>query len=390
MLNEPQIGILNLSSHENYVRDVEEIATEVGSVTIFTTPDIYKRVKNSSRFDESPNQWVVKNHSESERGYLSRVEQRINEKVDFLIVFPFYGDIFDYISYVGFDPCCEYLLYSFDLNGMIGRNPTLTPKVYNYLKYPLKKAILRRIDRLLVEFSPIAEYAASEKLSVDIESFTPVLYSNPEDLDSSIGEQRPNSITVTIPGMIDSTRRDYDEVLEALNNLPKERIGRIELILLGKPVGDYGATVIERAKRLRSDGMDLEYYKDWIPTDTFAEKLNTTDLLVSPLHRQRPIDGFIEQYGRSKGTGVISDAISYATPLLLPSWFEVPKRTKSGIHTYRDSTDLRSIIIDLIENENHRREWFDGALEMAQQYSKSKQSARLRRIIEKRKTNSAY
>jgi len=390
-VSESRIGILNLSSHENYVRNVAEITTEMCPVSVFTTSEIYERVEGSFAFDESPNEWIVKRHSESKREYLARVEQRTKEDIDILIAFPFYGHILDYTTYVGFNPQCDYILYSFDLNGMIGRNPTISPKVYNYLKYPLKRAILHRVDQLLVEFSPIAEYVASKEPSLNVDYFTPILHSNLGELDDSIercNQARFKSLAVTIPGMIDSTRRNYSELLEALNTLPEGRKKQIKLTLLGKPVGDYGSTIIERAKDLQRDGMKLEYYTDWIPFDTFTRKLNSTDVLVSPLHRQRPIDGFVEEYGKSKYSGAISDAISYGTPLLLPSWFEVPERTEPGVHTYQDSTELQRTLTELIVNEDYRRKWFDGACEMSQRYSKPKQRARLRQIIDKNRSNS--
>ncbi|MDB2294119.1 hypothetical protein PM085_18005 [Halorubrum ezzemoulense] len=389
-MSEFRIGILNLSSHENYVRSVAEIAVELGPVSIFTTSSIYERVGGSSAFDVPPDEWDLKGHSESKREYLARVEQRASEHIDILISFPFYGHVFDYTAYVNFEPDCEYLLYSFDINSMLGRNPTFIPKIYNYLKYPMKKAILQRVDRLLVEFSPIAEYVSSTNSSVDVETFTPIL-SNSVESDSSKdkhNQQERDSLTVTIPGMIDSTRRNYDEVLEALNALSQERKEEIELVLLGKPVGDYGSTVIQRAKSLENEGVKLEYYTDWIPTDTFAKKLNSTDLLVSPLCRQRPIDGFVEEYGKSKGSGAISDAISYATPLLFPSWFEVPELAEPGIHTYRDEADLQEMFTELLNDSDYRREWFNGAQEMARRYSKSKQKERLQRIVDKTKSDS--
>jgi glycosyltransferase involved in cell wall biosynthesis len=339
---------------------------------------------DSFHFDEQSNEWVIKKRSESDREYLARVEQKANREIDVLITFPFYGNIFNYTTYAQFDPKCVYLLYAFDVNGILGMNIAFTPKLYNYLKYPLKKAILQRVDRLLVEFSPIAEYVASEEPSIDVESFTPILSSDTrEPNDSKRGNEKEeiNSVSVTIPGMIDSTRRNYDDVLEALNILPEKQKEQIELTLLGKPVNNYGSTIIEQAKNLQSDGMELEYYTDWIPTDTFNQKLRSTDFLISPLRRQRSIDGFVEQYGKSKGSGALSDAISYATPLLLPCWFEVPEQTKPGIHTYQDVSDLQRTLSDLIENESHRQEWFDDAQKMSRRYSKPKQRERLRQII---------
>ncbi|WP_460923228.1 glycosyltransferase family protein [Salinarchaeum chitinilyticum] len=362
---------------------MSEIAAEVGSVSIYTTPSIHERVGDFSHFDDSRIQWVLQEHSESKPEFLARIEER-TEVIDFLIAFPFYGHILDYTAYARFDPHCEYLLFSFDLNGMIGRNPALTTKVYNYIKYPLKKIILRRIDRLLVEYAPIAEYVGSERPSIDVNSFTPVLYSNSGDSYALTGREHqgsPTNITITTPGMIDSTRRDYHELIDALDKLPRGQLEKVELVLLGKPIGKYGSTVIKRTESLKDDGMGLEYYTDWIPTDTFERKLRATDFLVSPLRTQRTIDGFTEQYGTTKGSGAISDAISYGTPLMLPSWFDVPERAEPAIHTYKNRTDLSTILTGLLQDEMLRQEWFESALRAAERYTKPRQSDYLRQII---------
>ncbi|GAB3691616.1 hypothetical protein GCM10028857_29210 [Salinarchaeum chitinilyticum] len=181
--------------------------------------------------------------------------------------------------------------------------------------------------------------------------------------------------------MIDSTRRDYHELIDALDKLPRGQLEKVELVLLGKPIGKYGSTVIKRTESLKDDGMGLEYYTDWIPTDTFERKLRATDFLVSPLRTQRTIDGFTEQYGTTKGSGAISDAISYGTPLMLPSWFDVPERAEPAIHTYKNRTDLSTILTGLLQDEMLRQEWFESALRAAERYTKPRQSDYLRQII---------
>ncbi|MDL0130809.1 glycosyltransferase [Halobacterium salinarum] len=376
---EPEkVGILNISSHENFLSDLCEIASGKYNIEVFTTASIKERVKDGL---SSPSglEWSIKKGTHSKRDYLSHVEQRTAADVDMLFAFPFYGNIFDFRHYAQFSPHCPYIQIAYEINGWAGERPAPTSEFYNFAKYPLKRWMLRRIDTLLVEFDTIQEYARSRLPETNIETFTPVI-SNPDDTKPS--QTRDHSeIVITVPGMVDGTRRNYNLLLEALTKLPQGHAESIEVVLLGTPQGEYGEKILRRAEDLETVG-EVTCFRDWIPTGTFEHHLQRTDVLVSPLRQTRQINGFVEEYGLSKGSGAIADAIRQTTPLLLPEWFKVPDRVNSGIQTFRGVEGLSNELFRMISNEAYFSDLRDGANRMSKQYTIPKQQERLSEIVQ--------
>jgi hypothetical protein len=332
---------MNLSSHENFLSDILLIASDK-SITIFTTSRIYDRlddnVKNIPQYE-----WVLKSRNERLHEYLQRV-QTWSSELDILIVFPFYGTVLDYIRFSTFNPNCEYYLYLFNINGWIGKKSVFTPKIFNYLKYPLKQSILRKVDILLVEYEPIRDYAQSYYSKLPIRSFTPVITHSPTDESVTTSGR----VVITIPGMIDKSRRNYDIVLSAIENLERWQINEFEFVLLGKPIGEYGAEVIKRAEGLKSYGLVVTTFEGWIGPGEFDQYLQSSDLLINPLVRTKKVDGFIEYYGLSKGSGAIADAIRYSLPLLLPEWYNTPNLYSSGISKFSSTEDINRFLTNIV------------------------------------------
>ncbi|QDX40825.1 glycosyltransferase family 4 protein [Salarchaeum sp. JOR-1] len=376
---EPEkVGILNLSSHVNFLSDLSKIALSKYEVEVFTTPSIKERVKDdvSSR----PRlEWSVKKESDSKRDYLRHVEQRTAADVDILLAFPFYGNIFDFRHYAQFSPNCPYIQIAYEINGWAGERPAATSEFYNFAKYPLKRWMLRRIDILLVEFDTIQEYARSRLPETNIETFTPVI-SNHHD--TTTGRTRDHSeIVITVPGMIDRTRRNYNLLLEAITKLPQAHAASIEVVLLGTPQGKYGEKILRRAEELKEVGK-VTYFRDWIPEAAFEHHLRRSDILVSPLRQTRQVNGFVEEYGLSKGSGAISDAIRQSTPLLLPEWFKVPERVEPAIQTFCGVNGLSNELYRVISNEEYFSDLRDGANRMSEQYTIPEQQKRLSKLVQ--------
>lgn len=312
---------------------------------------------------------------DSKRDFLRLVEQATLESIDALIAFPFYGNIFDYMQYARFSPNCPYLQIAYEINGWCGKRPVFTPEFYNFVKYPLKRRMLTRIDVLLVEYDTIRDYARECFPETHVETFTPVVW---DGLNLSTSRWHNNDrLVVTIPGLIDRTRRDYEVVLDAVNMLPRDHADSIEIVLLGSPQGQYGERIIDRAEQFEQTGALVTYFRNWIPTETFEKALSRTDILVSPLRRTRPINGFVEEYGVSKGSGAISDAIRQSTPLLLPDWFNVPARVAPGIRTFNAAEGLAQVISKYCSDEEALESFEEGAKRMSGEYAVENQEERL-------------
>jgi hypothetical protein len=363
------LGVLELSTHENGLVDFCTIANEVTDLTVFTTADVHERIEAAVNDGV---RWLLRAADEPLRSFLSRVEDE-TERLDLLWSFPLYGTVVDYIHYARFNPSCRFLMAAYDTNGWIGRNPVLTPKIYNYLKYPARRWQLRRIDTLVVEFDPIREYV-DQFLSIPVQSFTPVVY----DGDDASGENGRDRTVITVPGLLDETRRKYDDVVQAFSNTTFQH--DVEIVLLGAPVDGYGERLLARFEALGGDGLTVTTFDDWIAVETFDSYLRNSDLLVGPLRRTRDVDGYREIYGRTKGSGILSDGVRRALPVCLPGWYEIPERHRPATLTYDSPAELRSIIDDIVD-PGRRTPVRNGAQAVANEYRPERQRDRLRRIL---------
>lgn len=370
-----RLGVLEFSTHENFLADLCRIATEVVDLTVFTTDEIRRRVTddlvNSAAID-----WVVVSDGDATERMFSTIEIRSGADLDALWLFSLYGTVLDYLRYARFSPVCPLILSAYDLNGWLGHNPGVTRKVYNYLKYPLKRRLLSEVNVVTVEFKPIQEHVGSRLGEVSVHTFTPVLS------EGCVGSRTESNLVVTVPGMIDETRRNYGTLLDALAHARRTEGLEAEVVFLGRPVDEYGHRTLERASGLTNDGLTITSFDDWIPTDTFRSELTRSDVLVSPLRRTRRSDGFVEEYGQSKGSGAISDAIRYATPLVLPEWLEIPETVAPGVTTYSDPTDLGETLTGLATDESALEHKRRGAGDMAAEYTIDKQRDRFETILE--------
>lgn len=366
----PKLGVLELGTHENQLANFCRVAAGPADVTVFTIREVRQRIKATVG---DAVDWVVRRPDASLGTFLSRVETA-SGALDALWSFPLYGTVIDYVRYARFAPDCPFIMYAFDLNGWVGAEPVPTPKVYNYLKYPLRRRLLQRIDGLVVEFQPVREYAGA-RLSTPVYTYTPVL----TDDESTAMATESEQTTITVPGMIDETRRDYGTVLNAFQGRPSR--DDIELVLLGRPVGKYGERTLERCEVLRERGWAVTTFSDWIPTEEFSAQLARTDLLVGPLRESRPVDGFREYYGRTKGSGVITDALRYGLPVALPDWYVVPEAIEPAAQLFASPAELDETIARLATSPERRRELHEAARAAASTYRVEPQRERLTDIL---------
>lgn len=370
------VGVLELGTHANNLIDLCQVLEGLADVTVFTTRELHDRVETAVVGEVT---WVLQEPDESRRAFLSRIERR-TPSLDVLLSLPLYGTVVDYLDYARFAPDCPFVLSAYDLNGWTATDPALTRRPYNYAKYPLKRWLLRRVDVLLVEFDSIETHVEHRFEQVPVDAFTPVV-GDDEQGGRGGGD---GDVVLTVPGMIDRSRREYGvvlEALEALEALDEEGTSDVELVLLGEPVGEYGDAVVDRARNIGGEDVTVTTFESWIGVDTYARELGRSDVLVSPLRRHRTVDGFVETYGRTKGSGAISDAIRHATPLLLPSWYEVPAAVSAGVETFDGPGSLARTLATFVEGEADGESLFAGAREMAANFGVAEQQTRLEAVL---------
>jgi glycosyltransferase involved in cell wall biosynthesis len=152
-----------------------------------------------------------------------------------------------------------------------------------------------------------------------------------------------NEIIFTVPASIDCARRNYGVVLETFKALARHH-RKIKLVLLGRPVGDYGQEVLKRSKFINESAgrQVIEYFDGFIHQNIYDSRIRDTHYFILPLEH-------LDIIGKFKASAAMYDAILAGRPVLVPhKMFFSPdfvSRYGDGFIVY---DDLKESIEDLL------------------------------------------
>lgn len=215
-----------------------------------------------------------------------------------------------------------------------------------YFGIVIRKMILKKIDGIIVEYPPFIDYL---KNKYEVER--PIYFIPKRTYDSSSTKRFNQKLVFVIPGMISELRRDYDLVIDAFENIPKDIRSKIKLIVLGKPIKKFGIRIIERLKKLDESDIEVKYFTKFISHEEFSDCLLESDLIISPITLDYRSGVIHEKFTYTKGTGTFPDMIRYAKPTIVPECYNVDDQFGECFIKYKDSSDLSSLIVDFSSDE---------------------------------------
>lgn len=114
-----------------------------------------------------------------------------------------------------------------------------------------------------------------------------------------------------ITGNIQKKRRNYDIIMETFSSKDFESHSW-SLTLLGRPIGDYGHSIIEKSKMInqRLDREAIKFFSEYIPKEEFDRQLSDATHLIAPLNTSL--------YRHGKTSGAIYDAFALNKHLIMP------------------------------------------------------------------------
>jgi len=327
--------------------------TKDTKVTAFTTKKIYERVqtylKNTEEYEI-----ILKEDNETISHFLNRVETICNEKIDLLFVNTIQMSTIRVAPYLGFKPKCKMILTIHMVNHWLKQKIAFNPR--HLLRSGdvscsillVHRFILPKYDAINVIYSPLKEYIQENT------DFKKPVFTLPFNFyNGAKSSKKDNKIKFVVPGLIETYRRDYDLTLDVFEDLFKKYGKKIQLTLLGKPVGKGGNKIIERCEVLRKKGYDVSFSKGFIPEQEYDKILTEKNVIFSPLNIETKREsGIIEIYGKTEGSALPFEAIQYCKPLIVPQEFNIIKEMKSSTLQYKSSEDLEKILEEIIENKD--------------------------------------
>lgn len=381
-----RLGLVELFTHENNLYNLCKIGMAAGhELTIFTTSEMYESLDMTEGFGTDRVSWVIQDDDESLSAFLTRISDRTTD-IDLLLVTSIYGTAPELRHFWQFNPDCPVAVWIFNANAWLGGYSVRKGLVGN-VNTLARRRILSNVNAIIVEYEPIRSYVETElnnRVVEKVRCFPPVYADDPrltglnQEVSSDSGA---SGIHFVVPGRIEQSRRDYDTVCDVFEMVDPTVANSLRLTLLGKPYGEYGKRIIERCDALTERGVNVTVFNEWIPIDTYRQTLRDATFLLCPLQRTTESASITEVYGRTKGSGNVWDAIQNATPLVVPSHFEVAHYIKSSTYSYESSTDLTDFIERVAADTERIASLQQNALANAKKFSLNNQCNRFDALV---------
>ena len=375
-----RIGLIEIKCRNHELSGLCKISnTKKNKITVFTTSSLFPQVKEELKGDIDSYEWVFNKKKESMLSFLKRIEKICSDRIDIIIV-----NSLRRWQFLFFKPKCKMLSIISDLNWWF--KDTTSAKIYfkkipdklnlmdsnpmaNAISGPImRKFMISYYDGIIVEYPPFEKYVR------DHLNYNKHIYFFPNrSFEGAPPQQKTDNIVrFAVPGMIQKRRRDYDLIIKIFDKLFPKYKKSIELYLLGKPEGKYGQMILSHCKELKEKGYKIHYYKEYVSPKMLEENLYKSDVIISPMQMSYRSGSVTEIYTVTKGTGIFSDSIKYAKPMVVPQTYNVTDEIKTSFIKYTNECDLMNILENLITDRKKLEKLKIEALKNSRKFSLEK------------------
>ena len=232
--------------------------------------------------------WFIKTKKTSLKAFLKTYINELNKKD--LIIFNTIASHYKLFSSIDFKP--PVILRVHNANSYLSPQNSFVPVFKPYfiwkdsshifrntifrLDWYYRSKLLKKINYLCFPDIKILEYLHSQKLTENIKT-CPALpltfYQGSEKADNT----NKKVVCITIPGLIDQRRRNYEDIINAFKNIKNKVRVPLLLNLLGKPKDAYGKSIIRKATALENPNISVRTFNKKVPFDLFNSILSETD-----------------------------------------------------------------------------------------------------------------
>ncbi|NII28931.1 glycosyltransferase family 4 protein [Pseudoflavitalea sp. X16] len=148
-----------------------------------------------------------------------------------------------------------------------------------------------------------------------------------------------DSIHIVVPGTVDPRRRNYDTVLELLE---QSRHLPVRITLLGAFAQPYGNAIRSTCSRYAATHNNLVFYNTaTVDQSEFDRVMQEAHLVLMPSVIDTVlVDDIPETYGISICSGNVADVIKHAKPFLAPAGLTLPGNLAGSAVTYNNVGDM--------------------------------------------------
>jgi hypothetical protein len=316
------------------------------NITVLVEENSYQQLQLMLAEKANHYTWVIKEKNESNRRFIYRIFYFLQQHSFDLIYFNTIEDNFIvYAYYLQRLKTKKIVLTLHDINGFFHYQPSLS--IRRMVRYIGKKRLLK----IIPSFNVLSEtletrlrsgLQASKKIYTiqgsffDPECFTPLSFSTGDTL------------SLIIPGSVDTRRRNYDLVFDLLYTARQRNI-KISVTLLGAFKKGYSENIQKKCTEYLQTNNNLHIYQSSIVDQPeFDSVMRQSHFIWTPLQFASSIsDGVKEQYGISTCSGNIADIIRYAKPFFAPGQLPLENYLEKCSSGYTTITDIIHVLEQL-------------------------------------------
>lgn len=320
--------------------------TGYNNITVFVEDESYRQLQLMLPEKVTRYTWVIKAKDESNRRFISRMFHFLQAGSFDLIYFNTIDNNFIiYANYLKKLKNNNTVLTLHDINGFFDYKPSLS--IRRLVRYIGKK----RLVKIIPAFNILSEtlmtrlrsrLPSSKKIyTVPGSFFEPALF-------TAKTFSTADTISIVIPGSVDTRRRNYELVFDLLH-AASQRNKRISITLLGAFKKGYSEEIQKKCIEYQRTHDNLHTcQQEIVDQPEFDKVIRESHFIWIPLQSFSIIsDGVEEQYGVSTSSGNIADIIRHAKPFFAPAQLLLESRLEKSCIRYRTVDDIVNVLEQL-------------------------------------------
>jgi glycosyltransferase involved in cell wall biosynthesis len=354
-----KIAIIELDYHSNDLNGLCHILeTGDDEITIFTNQFIFADVKHNDYVKKF--HWII-DHENQYKKFLLQQNDEINRHE--LVIINTIGNTYDgfaplhyksitilrvHNAFKLFDPYHHIYIPLNPFNVWKGASYFVREIIFKRYLY-FRKMLLKKIDYFSFLDDSIKKFVLAEKL-FPANRIAITIPAEPYLKIPAEKQETKNFMRFTVPGIVDARRKNYWEVVEALQLAAPELKQKLTLTILGNSNGKYGEKIVNALKKLENEYLQIEYFMKKVPQQDYDNIMLNSDVVISPVNIISALQIYGEIYGKTKMSGSMTDIIRFPKAFIIPERFYLENGFENFALRYKNSEELKDKIIYYLQN----------------------------------------
>lgn len=374
------IGIFETQHFEGAYPMIRIMDTPGNRLTIFVNADTYQRFSDLFADDMARYTWVIKPSGMHSRQFIWQIYKTCRkEKITLLFLNTVDANFILYGWAAAFLPATKVILTLHDANSFLKSSFSTHPR---RLVRHIGKKVLSYFCHAFSTVSETVQQYIINNMGVQKQVFCipGAVFENQHY--TAITCNFSARLHIVVPGSIDNRRRDYNQVFDLLEYVNKRALP-VVITLAGGPYGAYGNGMTTAFREYCTMHNNLVYYETPVlDQHIFDAAINKAHFVWIPSVIKTVIaDGIEEEYGLTKSSGNIFDAIKHARPLLVPDALTMPISMQSSVFAYSAVENLADFLTAIAAAPTLYTKTAAEALSNSKKYTAEKMRERIKMLF---------